>query len=194
MRTSSKGIALIQHFETCVLKAYPDPGSELGHECARQGIPLQEYTRVSNWRILNGKPWTIGWGHTGAAVHPGLEWDQATADLGLQSDLVSAEHDVDFLLKKNKVPEAKVAQNEYDALISFAYNVGPDLDGDGIAEGLGDSTLLKKYVAGDKPGCADEFPKWNKSHGQVLHGLVKRRAAERALFLGEDWLVAAESV
>ncbi len=46
------------------------------------------------------------------------------------------------------------------------------------------STLLRKLNAGDHAGAADEFPKWNRGGGKVLRGLVRRRAAERKLFLG----------
>ena len=69
----------------------------------------------------------------------------------------------------------KLNQNQFDALVSFTYNLG--------AGALGSSTLLGKLNRGDFEGAADEFPKWNKAGGKVLNGLVKRRAAERSLFL-----------
>lgn len=71
-----------------------------------------------------------------------------------------------------KVP---LTQNEFDALVSFTYNLG--------AGNLLSSTLLKKINAGDKAGAANQFDVWNKAGGKVLEGLVKRRAAEKALFL-----------
>ncbi|MDU2883127.1 MAG: lysozyme, partial [Enterobacter sp.] len=61
------------------------------------------------------------------------------------------------------------------ALVDFAYNLG--------VKALEGSTLLKKLNAGDYAGAAAEFPKWNKAGGKVLPGLVKRREAERTLFL-----------
>lgn len=69
--------------------------------------------------------------------------------------------------------------------MSFAYNVGLDIDDDDIAEGLGDSTLLKKHRRGDYAGAAAEFAKWNKAKGKVLSGLTRRRAAEAAIYKGE---------
>ncbi len=71
-----------------------------------------------------------------------------------------------------KVP---LTQNEFDALVSFTYNLG--------AGNLLSSTLLKKLNAGDKAGAANQFDVWNKAGGKVLQGLVTRRAAEKDLFL-----------
>ncbi|WP_110915636.1 lysozyme [Enterobacter roggenkampii] len=150
MKVGPEGRALIQSFESCKLVAYPDPGT-------------------------GGVPWTIGWGHTGPEVKPGLVWTQAQADAAFLSDLAVFERDVNSLVK---VP---LTQNQFDALVSFAYNVGSDIDADDIAEGLGDSTLLKKLNAGDYASAADEFLKWRKPLN--LPGILRRRKAERALFL-----------
>ena len=76
-------------------------------------------------------------------------------------------------------------QYQFDALVSFAYNVGLDIDADNIAEGLGDSTLLRKHLAGDYEGAAAQFAAWNKNDGKVLRGLVRRRAAEAAMYRGQ---------
>ena len=69
----------------------------------------------------------------------------------------------------------ELTQGQFDALVSFAYNVG--------SRALSTSTLLKKLNAGDIKGAADEFLRWNKSGGKVMPGLTNRRKAERALFL-----------
>lgn len=122
--------------------------------------------------------WTIGYGHTGKDVKEGLVISQQRATDLLREDVANFAADVNSLLK------VRVTQRQFDALVSFAYNVGSDIDLDTIAEGLGDSTLLKLVNAGNFAKAADEFPKWNKAKGKVLGGLVKRRAAERALFLG----------
>lgn len=147
MQTSPEGIALIKGFEGCRLTAYPDPGT-------------------------GGAPWTIGYGWTlpvdGKPVRPGMTIDQATADRLLKAGLVSYESDVLKLVK------VKLTQNQFDALVSFAYNVG--------SRALSTSTLLKKLNAGDIKGAADEFLRWNKAGGKVLNGLTRRREAERALF------------
>ncbi|EPK1682110.1 lysozyme [Klebsiella aerogenes] len=148
MQTSNEGIALIKGFEGCRLTAYPDPGT-------------------------GGAPWTIGYGWTlpvdGKPVRPGMTIDQATADRLLKTGLVSYEKDV------QKIVKVKLTQGQFDALVSFAYNIG--------SRALSTSTLLKKLNTGDIKGAADEFLRWNKAGGKVLSGLTRRREAERALFL-----------
>jgi lysozyme len=69
---------------------------------------------------------------------------------------------------------APVTQEQYDALVSFTFNVG--------GSALRSSTLLRRLNAGDCLGAGAEFPRWNKAKGRVLPGLVKRRAAEREMF------------
>ena len=148
MQTSHEGIALIKGFEGCRLTAYPDPGT-------------------------GGAPWTIGYGWThpidGKPVKPGMTIDQETADRLLKTGLVSYENDV------LKLVRVRLTKGQFDALVSFAYNVG--------SRALSTSTLLKKINAGDIKGAADEFLRWNKAGGKVLNGLTRRREAERALFL-----------
>lgn len=151
MKTGTAGKELIKHFESCRLKAYPDPGT-------------------------GGEPWTIGWGHT-KGVKRGDVCTLQQADAWFEEDLEEHEGYVNQLVK---VP---LTQNQFDALVSFCYNVGPDIDADSIAEGLGDSTLLKKLNAGDYDGAADEFRKWTRSGGRVMPGLIRRREMERELFL-----------
>ena len=123
-----------------------------------------------------GGVWTIGWGHTGPEVCEGLVWTQDTADRAFLEDLAYFEVGVDALVK---VP---LTQGEFDALVSFAYNCGLDQDEDTKAEGLGDSTLLRKLNDSDYNGAAAEFPKWNKDNGKIVNGLTRRRMAEKALF------------
>lgn len=163
MKIGNEGIAIIKHFETCELEAYPDPGS-------------------------GGDPWTIGWGHTGPEVVPGLAWTQEQCDAAFTSNLEEFEGYVNQLVK---VP---IDQHEFDALVSFAYNVGPDIDADNVAEGLGDSTLLKRLnLSYPKLQVGAEFLKWDKAAGRRMRGLLRRRVAERALFLGEDWRAALDA-
>lgn len=153
MNTSSNGTAVMHFYETCRLTAYPDPAT-------------------------GGKPWTIGWGHTGPEVHPGLVWTQQQADDTFTADLRQFEHDVSSLVQ---VP---MTQGQFDALVCFAYNIGSDIDADTIAEGLGDSSLLQLLNAGDYVKAAGQFPLWNKAAGQVMRGLTRRRYSEQALFNG----------
>ena len=148
MITSEKGIRLIKQFEGCRLTAYPDPGT-------------------------GGDPWTIGYGWThpvdGKPVRPGMTIDEVTADRLLKTGLVGYENDV------LKVVRVKLTQGQFDALVSFAYNVG--------SRALSTSTLLKKLNAGDIKGAADEFFRWNKAGGKEMPGLTNRRKAERDVFL-----------
>jgi lysozyme len=136
-----------------------------------EGIHLKAY-------LCPAGVWTIGYGHT-KGVYPGMIITQELADKFLIDDVWNFEREVESLLH---VP---ITQGQFDALVAFAYNVGSDIDSDSVAEGLGDSTLLRKLNRGDYQGAANEFPKWNKSGGKVLPGLVKRREAERQLFVGE---------
>ena len=145
MEMSKNGLALLKSFEGCELTAYQDS----------VGV------------------WTIGYGWTqpvnGKPVSKGMTITQDTADSLLCSGVVQYEKGVTGLVK------VAVNQNQFDALVDFAYNLG--------VKALEGSTLLKKLNAGDFTGAAAEFPKWNKAGGKVLPGLVKRREAERTLFL-----------
>ncbi len=81
----------------------------------------------------------------------------------------------DFGSNINKVVKVKLNQNQFDALVSFTYNLGNG--------NLQQSTLLKKVNNNDFIGASLEFEKWNKAGGKVLSGLTKRRTAEKELFL-----------
>lgn len=112
--------------------------------------------------------WTVGYGHT-FGVYQGLVITQAQAESFLQSDVQKT---ATLVAPYIKVP---VNQNQFDALVSFTYNLG-------IVRFAG-STLLEKLNMGDYDGAAQEFARWNEAGGVVLAGLVSRRAAERTLFL-----------
>jgi len=112
--------------------------------------------------------WTIGWGCT-EGIHKGMVISLSEAEEMLENELSKFEEAVSKLVK------VQINDNEYAALISFAYNLG--------AGALGGSTLLKKLNAGDKAGAAEEFLKWNHAGGKVISGLTRRREAEQALFL-----------
>ena len=123
--------------------------------------------------LCPAKVWTIGIGTTvypnGLKVKKGDKCTQEQALEYLQHDLKSFEKTVNDLVK---VP---LSQNQFDALVSLSYNIG--------SGAFKNSTLLKKLNANDYAGAADQFPRWNKGGGKVLKGLVRRRNAERALFL-----------
>ncbi|MCY1458796.1 Lysozyme RrrD [compost metagenome] len=74
-----------------------------------------------------------------------------------------------------RLVQVPLTGNQWDALVSFTYNLG--------AANLESSTLLRLLNAGDYVGAAGQFPRWNKAGGKVLPGLVRRREAERVLFL-----------
>ena len=85
--------------------------------------------------------------------------------------------DVDMLVTSN------INQNQFNALVSFAFNLGSDIDADDIPEGLGDSTLLKKVNANpNDPTIAKEFMKWINSNGKPNNGLKRRRAEEVKIY------------
>jgi GH24 family phage-related lysozyme (muramidase) len=145
MVISEKGLALIKKFEGIRLHAY------------------QDVTGV----------WSIGYGWThpvdGEAIHSGMRIDQNTADRLLLSGIGQYEQGVESLLS------VRVSQSQFDALVSFAYNLG--------CRSLADSTLLKKLNQGDYAGAAAEFSRWNKAGGNIIPGLTSRRKAEAELFL-----------
>ena len=122
--------------------------------------------------------WTIGYGHTGSDVKPGLKTNEQEAEHLLQEDLNHAGIGVEKLVK---VP---LTDNQFAALVSFAFNAG--------LASLAASTLLKRLNAGDYHAVPAELGKWVKATDPrtkqkvTLPGLVKRRAAEGVLWLTEN--------
>ena len=144
MKISNNGLNLIKQFEGLRLNAYDD------------GVGV----------------WTIGYGTikypNGTLVKKGDKITQAQADQYIANDVATFERAVNMLVN---VP---LNQNQFDALVSFTYNLG--------ATNLSASTLLKKLNSKDYNGAAGEFQKWNKAGGKVMTGLVRRRKAEMELF------------
>lgn len=143
MKVSDNGLAVMKYFESCKLEAYPDPGT-------------------------GGAPWTIGWGHTGRDVKPGVKWTQKQADDALLADLARFENGVSSLVTID------LKQGQFDALVSFAYNVG--------LTALQNSTLLEMVNNKRFDQALAQFSRWNKSGGRVMKGLIRRRAAESWLW------------
>lgn len=112
--------------------------------------------------------WTIGYGAT-RSVQPGMKVSKEQAERMLLNDVQRFEPEVERLIT------SPLNQNQWDALISFTYNLG--------AANLASSTLRRLLNAGSYAAAAEQFPRWNKAGGRVLAGLVRRRAAERDLFL-----------
>lgn len=115
--------------------------------------------------------WTIGYGHTGD-VRPGSWITEAEAERILRDDLEVFMHGV-----LSATAPLKLTQGQFDALVSFSFNLG--------LGSLRSSTLLKKLKAGDAVGASFEFQRWVYAGGKKLPGLVKRREAERALFVSD---------
>lgn len=117
--------------------------------------------------------WTIGYGHTAAAGEPtprqGMMISEAEAETILRRDLRQYEDAVTKACKRTP------NRNQFDAFVSLCFNIGPG--------GFRRSSAVRKFNAGDDAGAADAFLLWNKAGGKVLKGLVRRREAERALFL-----------
>lgn len=147
MQISDAGVALVKSFEGYL--TLQKDGSCVAYLCPAK-VP------------------TIGWGCT-EGVSLGMRWSAAEAESGLRRELAKFEAGVSRLVT------VEINQNEFDALVSFSYNVG--------LGALQKSSLLKKLNAGDRAGAAAAFGLWNKGGGKVLNGLVARRAREAALFL-----------
>lgn len=111
---------------------------------------------------------TIGYGSTGSHVKPGMTITAQEAEALLLKDVERFEKGVAAAVK---VP---LNQNQFDALVSFSFNLG--------LGSLQKSTLLRKLNSGDYAGAQAEFKRWNKAGGVVLRGLVRRRASEALLF------------
>lgn len=140
------GIDLIKSFEGCRLEAY-------------KPVPTEKY-------------WTIGWGHYGPDIYEGMTITQEEADAMFVSDLaryVAPVNNPDYV-----TITYELNQNQFDALVSFCYNCGPN--------------ALREIAKGKRipAEIAAELPKYNKGGGKVLPGLVRRREAELELFNKED--------
>lgn len=112
--------------------------------------------------------WTIGYGHT-AGVVPGMVITEMQAVEYFKTDMKYFEKAINLYVA---VP---ISQNMFDALASFTYNLGVGT--------LKRSTLLKKLNQNDIAGAADEFGRFVHADGRVLRGLVRRREAEKEMFL-----------
>ena len=130
-----------------------------------EGLELEAYQDIAGI-------WTIGYGHT-EKVTPGQVISQVQANDLLRQDIAPREYAVRDLVT---VP---LNQNEFDALVSFVFNVG--------VSAFGGSTALKRLNKEDRQGAAEALTWWNKATVdgvlRPVNGLTRRRAAEKALFL-----------
>ena len=124
--------------------------------------------RAEAYKPIPSDPWTIGYG-TIRGVKPGDVMTRAEAERRLRQELVEYERAVE------RATGGNATQPQFDALVSFAYNVG--------VKGMAGSTVIKRHNAGDHQAAARAFGLWNKAGGKVWPGLTRRRAAEAALYL-----------
>lgn len=148
MHISSQGIALIQNYEGLRTTAYKPLKKESG--------------------------WTIGYGHHGPDVKPGMVCTEQWAYEQLKRDLRQVEHQ---LISALNADEIEVTQCQFDALCSLLFNLSG-----GILR-LVQFKLWAKLKAGDVRGAANEFLDINKAGGVEVEGLTRRRKAEARLFL-----------
>lgn len=116
--------------------------------------------------------WTIGWGHT-KGVRPNDTINVERADRYLREDIEVCEQAVE------RNVTVYITQGMYDALCSFVFNFGETK--------FRDSTLLQWLNQEEYLAAANEFSKWIYSRGKVERGLVKRRKAERDMFMSSTW-------
>jgi len=116
--------------------------------------------------------WTIGYGHT-KDVKEGEVITKEEAESMLVHELQEYCNDVDIAVKVD------LKQNEFDALVSWTYNLGPT--------NLNSSTMLRVLNEGKHDDVPTQIKRWNKAGGEVLKGLIRRRNAEALMFEGKDW-------
>tara|TARA_Y100000361_G_C11050372_1_gene284830 strand:+ start:226 stop:651 length:426 start_codon:yes stop_codon:yes gene_type:complete len=126
-----------------------------------EGLELVSY-------LCPAKVWTIGYGHI-KGVEEGMEWTEEQAEGALKEELLGF---CKYVEEYVKVP---LNQNQFDALVSWTYNLGPT--------NLKQSTMLKVLNEGNYDEVPEQIKRWNKARGQVLNGLVRRREAEAELFV-----------
>lgn len=133
-------------------------------------IKKWEQLRLEAYMPTPDDVWTIGWGHT-KGVYEGMVITRKQAQDYFEDDIRWAERAVNQLVKVG------LSQNQYDALVSFVFNIGTTQ--------FKKSTCLKRLNAGNYEGAAEAMTWFNKQKGKVLRGLVRRREEERDYFLKE---------
>ncbi len=144
---NERGLSLVKSFEGCELVGYPDPGT-------------------------GGKPYTIGYGHTGPEVRLGQRISQDEADELLRKDLERFERGV-----VSTIGDTPTSDDQFSAFVCLAFNIG--------LSAFAGSTVLKRHKLGNHMGSANAFLMWKRAGNQILRGLIRRREAERRLYLGE---------
>jgi GH24 family phage-related lysozyme (muramidase) len=145
------------------------------HRVGPRAIALMhafEGCRLKAYRCPAGI-WTIGWGDTGPHVHAGLAWTQEQADAAFAARL-----EREFVPGVAKaIGDAPTTPAQFGAMVALAYNVG--------VKAFTGSSAAREHRAGNHAAAEAAFHRWNKAGGRVLTGLVRRRAAEAALYRGD---------
>ena len=156
MITGEKGIQLIKHFEGCHLKPYLCPALLWTVGYGHVLYPEQNRLPLAQRKSYNLK------------IEHFRNWEQSEVDALLKQDLQRFERGV---LRYITVP---LKQNEFDALVSFSFNLGLGT--------LQRSSIRSKLNRGDKEGAIETLLKYCRAGGKILRGLERRRAAEADLF------------
>lgn len=179
---SDKGFLFVAHLSSEATKSWAaSASSPAGIELLKdfEGVRLKAYQDTAG-------VWTIGWGSTRHADGTPVKKGDTLASIAAANTLFTITMSR-FAAEVKRLVKVPLTQNQFDALVSFNFNTGA----------LASSTLLKLLNKSDFAGAANEFPKWNKitdpkTKAKIVSGtLVKRRAAERKLFLTAAYLTAA---
>ena len=157
MRATPNGVAVIKYFESCDLKAYPDPKT-------------------------GGAPWTIGWGATGPGIGPGVVWTQQQADDRLMKDIGQREA---LVLAVVSVPLMPGQFDAFVSALFNIGPGGPTKDGLVRLRSGTPSTFLRLLNAADYAGARKALGAWVSPGSSVEKGLRRRRLAEQALWDGQ---------
>jgi lysozyme len=150
MQISEEGLSLIKKFEGC-------PVDQDGNCYAYQDVV---------------GVWTIGFGRT-KDVKEGDKMTKEEAIYLLQEEMMEYEGYI------NDLVEVPLEQNQFDALVSWVYNLG--------SGNLQSSTMLRVLNEGKYEEVPAQIRRWNKAGGEVYEGLVKRRESEAVMFMGGEW-------
>ena len=146
----------------------PFPYSDAGLALTKQfeGLRLVAYQDCAGI-------WTVGYGHTGRDVRPGRVVSEFEAEVLLRVDLRDA------IACVNSSVEVPIEQHQFDALVDFCFNAGRG--------NFSRSSLLGKVNLEDFEGAAVQFGLWVNVDSKPVPGLVRRRAAEAAMFRGQGF-------
>jgi len=180
MEVSESGKKFIAGFEGCQCIAYPDIESPLAKKCKQQGISIygNGYRRLLNWNTYKGEPWTIGYGNTGGGIEAGTTW---TAEQCYERFEITLETLSEMVTRYSK--GIWLTQNQFDVLVSFAYNAGPGRLREVMSITKLDSTLDRKVAFANELLSYTRGHNYGRPRGDPVPGLMRRRKAEKELFL-----------